>query len=27
LAEEQYPIFKSEGGAFDRAKVESDIAT
>ena len=27
MAEEQYPIFKSEGGAFDRAKVESDIAT
>ena len=27
MAEEQYPIFKSEGEAFDRAKVESDIAT
>jgi hypothetical protein len=26
LAEEQYPIFKSSGEAFDRAKVESDIA-
>lgn len=26
MAEEQYPIFKSSGGAFDRAKVESDAA-
>lgn len=26
MAEEQFPIFKSEGTAFDRAKIESDVS-